>query len=194
MSFNHWNRFSISIGSIGNATEPWVSTNSLQMTDIWLWQFLHPSCRRWYEYEIVIDVCTYNTHDLEQERWLFGDVVDHVGIYESKVAEGVYVLLLLRLWQVIRSFFSQTNTRPQINIDLTSIWHCCLSWLVDHSWSLGESGAGSPSREAWGGRRQATAPGRQPGGHSSSWGKNIELLYFQIIVHWYVFMMVNWWC
>ena len=27
-------------------------------------------------------------HDLEKERWLFGKVVDHVGIYESKAAKG----------------------------------------------------------------------------------------------------------
>ena len=39
-----------------------------------------------------LDWCVYwqhTVHDLEKERWLFGDMVDHVGIYGSKAAEGV---------------------------------------------------------------------------------------------------------
>ena len=28
-------------------------------------------------------------YDLENERWLFGDMIDHVGIYGSRVAEGL---------------------------------------------------------------------------------------------------------
>ena len=63
MRFDHRNGFSILIGSIGNVTEPWISTNRPQVTDIRLWQFLQPWHRRWYEYEILIDhVCTDNIH------------------------------------------------------------------------------------------------------------------------------------
>ena len=28
-------------------------------------------------------------HDLEKERWLFGEVCDHVGIYWYKAAKGL---------------------------------------------------------------------------------------------------------
>ena len=28
-------------------------------------------------------------HDLENDRWLLGDMIDHVGIYGSGVAEGL---------------------------------------------------------------------------------------------------------
>ena len=54
------------------------------VADIWFWQFLEP---RWYEYEIFIASCTDNIYDLENERWLLGDMIDHVGIYGSRVAE-----------------------------------------------------------------------------------------------------------
>ena len=33
--------------------------------------------------------CTDNIHDLENEKWLLGDMIDHVGIYGSRVAEGL---------------------------------------------------------------------------------------------------------
>ena len=38
-------------------------------------------------------------HDLEKEMWLFGEVCYHVGIYESKAAEGLsafYAGLVMR--------------------------------------------------------------------------------------------------
>ena len=41
------------------------------------------------EYEISIASCTDNIYDLENERWLLGDMIDHVGIYGSRVAEGL---------------------------------------------------------------------------------------------------------
>ena len=65
----------------------WPKHKYQQTTNKWLtWQFLEP----WrYEYEIFIALCTDNIHDLEKDRWLFGEVVDldHVGIYGSKAAE-----------------------------------------------------------------------------------------------------------
>ena len=42
-----------------------------------------------YEYEIFIASCADSIYDLENERWLFGDMIDHVGIYGSRVAEGL---------------------------------------------------------------------------------------------------------
>ena len=53
------------------------------------WQFLEPWHGRWYEYKIFIASCTDNIYDLENERWLLGDMTDHVGIYGSRVAEGL---------------------------------------------------------------------------------------------------------
>ena len=53
------------------------------------WQFLKPWHGRWYEYKIFIASCTDNIHDLENERWLLEDMIDHVGIYGSRVAEGL---------------------------------------------------------------------------------------------------------
>ena len=63
-------------------------------TNEWLlasdfWQFLEPWHGRWYEYDFFIASCTDNIYDLENERWLLGDMIDHVGIYGSKVAEGL---------------------------------------------------------------------------------------------------------
>ena len=72
------------------ATEPCQQTSGCH----WLltsdfWQFLEPWHGRWYEYEIFIASCTDNIYDLENERWLLGDMIDHVGIYGSRVAEGL---------------------------------------------------------------------------------------------------------
>ena len=41
-------------------------------------------------------------HDLKEEMWLFDEVCDHVGIYESKAAEGLsafYVGLVQVCWK-----------------------------------------------------------------------------------------------
>ena len=65
-----------------------MSTNEWLLTSDF-WQFLEPWHGRWYEYEIVIVSCTDNIYDLENERWLLEDMIDHVGIYGSKVAEGL---------------------------------------------------------------------------------------------------------
>ena len=65
-----------------------MSTNEWLLTSDF-WQFLEPWHGRWYEYEIFIASCTDNINDLENERWLLGDMIDHVGIYGSRVAEGL---------------------------------------------------------------------------------------------------------
>ena len=65
-----------------------MSTNEWLLTSDF-WQFLEPWHGRWYEYEIFIASCTDNIYDLENERSLLGDMIDHVGIYGSKVAEGL---------------------------------------------------------------------------------------------------------
>ena len=86
--FDNQDRFSISMGSIGKATEPWQQTTEWLLTfDFWL--FLEPWHARWYECKIFIPSCTYSIYDLENERWLFGDMIDHVGIYGSRVVEGL---------------------------------------------------------------------------------------------------------
>ena len=64
--------------------------NKRVVADIWLltvsWTL---TWEIWYEYEIFIASCTDNIYDLENERWLLGDMIDHVGIYGSRVAEGL---------------------------------------------------------------------------------------------------------
>ena len=57
--------------------------NKRVVADIWPWH------GRWYEYEIFIASGTDDTYYLENERWLFGHIIDHVGIYGSRVAEGL---------------------------------------------------------------------------------------------------------
>ena len=76
------------MGSIGKGIEPCQQTTEWLLTsDFWL--FLEPWYGRWYEYEIFIASCADSIYDLENERWLFGDMIDHVGIFLSKVAEGL---------------------------------------------------------------------------------------------------------
>ena len=65
-----------------------MSTNEWLLTSDF-WQFLEPWHGRWYENEIFIASCTDNIYDLENDRWLLGDMIDHVGIYGSRVAEGL---------------------------------------------------------------------------------------------------------
>ena len=65
-----------------------MSTNEWLLTSDF-WQFLEPWHGRWYEYEIFVASGTDNIYDLENERWLLGDMIDHVGIYGSRVAEGL---------------------------------------------------------------------------------------------------------
>ena len=83
--FDNRDRFAIWMGNIGDRT---MSTNEWLLTSDF-WQFLEPWHGRWYEYEIFIASCTDNIYDLENERWLLGDMIDHVGIYGSRVVEGL---------------------------------------------------------------------------------------------------------
>ena len=88
--FGNRDRFFISMGSIGKATEP---CQHKQPSGCWstsdFWMFLEPWHARWYKYEIFIASRTDSIYDLENERWLFGDMTDHVGIDGSRVAEGL---------------------------------------------------------------------------------------------------------
>ena len=96
--FDNWDRFAIWMGSIGNTTEP-----CQQMSVCWheFWQSLEPWHGRWYEYEIFIASCTDNIYDLENERWLLGNMIDHVGIYGSRVAEGLSVFNVSLVFSVL---------------------------------------------------------------------------------------------
>ena len=38
---------------------------------------------------LLLRVQTAYVYDLENERWLFGNMIDHVGIYGSRLAEGL---------------------------------------------------------------------------------------------------------
>ena len=71
-------KLAIPMGSIGKATEPYISTNN-PMADIWLLKVPLALAWGWYEYDFFTDLCKDNIYDLEKEGWLFGDVVDHVG-------------------------------------------------------------------------------------------------------------------
>ena len=78
-----------------------MSTNEWLLTSDF-WQFLETWHGRWYEYEIIIASCTDNIYDLENERWLLGDMIDHVGIYGSRVAEGLSVFNVVLYQQIPR--------------------------------------------------------------------------------------------
>ena len=60
-----------------------MSTNNRVVADIWLLTVSWTWYARWYEYEMFITSCTDSIYDLENEWWLFGDMIDHVGIYGS---------------------------------------------------------------------------------------------------------------
>ena len=77
-----------------------MSTNEWLLTSDF-WQFLKPWHGRWYKYEIFIASCTDNIYDLEIKRWLLGDMIDHVVIYGSRVAEGLSAFnvgLVTEIW------------------------------------------------------------------------------------------------
>ena len=92
-----------------------MSTNEWLLTSDF-WQFLKPWHGRIYEYEIFIASCTDNIYDLENERWLLGDMIDHVGIYGSRVAEGllafnvglVLFVIIVNSW-LTKIFTEETN-------------------------------------------------------------------------------------
>ena len=83
-----------------------MSTNEWLLTSDF-WQFLEPWHGRWYEYEIFIASCTDNIYDFENERWLLGNIIDHVGIYGSRVAEGLSafnVCLVLKCNSILQCY------------------------------------------------------------------------------------------
>ena len=71
------------MGNIGKATEPRINNQwqPTQVTDICLTVLCTPFINR-FMYRQHVPV-------YEKERWLFDKVVDHVGIYWSKGAEGL---------------------------------------------------------------------------------------------------------
>ena len=94
-----------------------MSTNEWLLTSDF-WQFLESWRGRWYEYEIFIASCTDNIYDLENERWLLGDMIDHVGIYGSRVAEGLSASNVGLVFSKIL-----TTNIPQLTSE-SEIWMC----------------------------------------------------------------------
>ena len=87
--FGNRDKFAIWMGSIGKATEPCQQTSGC-----WhLWLLTVSWTLTWEMIRIRNFYCfVYRQHigyDLENERWLLGDMIDHVGIYGSRVAEGL---------------------------------------------------------------------------------------------------------
>ena len=71
-----------------------------QVADIWLLT-VESWYGRWYEYDIIVASCTDSIYDLENEKWLFYNMVDHIEIYGSRVTEGFStfnVYLVLFYW------------------------------------------------------------------------------------------------
>ena len=99
--FDNRDRFSISMGSIGKATEPYVNKEPSGCWHLAFDCFLNLHMRD--EYEIFIASCTNSIHDLENERWLFGDMIDHIGIYGSTVAEGLSTLNVILVFNLQHS-------------------------------------------------------------------------------------------
>ena len=89
----------------------WKGDRTMSTNASDFWQFLEPWHGRWYEYEIFIASCTDNIYDLENERWLLGDMIDHVGIYGSRVAKGLSAFnggLVLYYKRIILHSLTQT--------------------------------------------------------------------------------------
>ena len=63
--------------------------NKRVVADIWLLTVSWTLTWDMIQYEIFIASCADNIYDFENERWLLGDMIDHVGIYGSRVAEGL---------------------------------------------------------------------------------------------------------
>ena len=106
--FDNRDRFSISMGSIGKAIEPCQQTTEWLLTSDFL-LFLEPWYARWYGYEIFIASCTDSIYDLENERWLFGDMIDHVGIYGSRVAAGLSTFNVGLVQQFMMVYFNNNK-------------------------------------------------------------------------------------
>ena len=137
-----------------------MSTNEWLLTSDF-WRFLEPWHGRCYENEIFIASCTDNIYDLENERWLLGDMIDHVGIYGSRVAEGLSafnVSLVYYIWNMncklkYNSVFLYETSITNQNIGPTFYIHpitgicdwvtLCVSKLTSHwfwQWHLNFSG------------------------------------------------------
>ena len=83
---------------------------------------------------------TDNIHDLKKERWLFGEVVNHVRIYGSKAAKGFSAfnvsLVIVKIMTCNTKFppqnkYKSSDHQTAINVDLTLIRHFCVSWLIN---------------------------------------------------------------
>ena len=75
------------MGSIGKAIEPCQQTSGCW--HLTFDSFLNLDMGDDTNTKFFIASCTDNISDLENERWLLGDMIDHVGIYWSRVAEGL---------------------------------------------------------------------------------------------------------
>ena len=123
-----------------------MSTNEWLLTSDF-WQFLEPWHGRWYEYEIFIASCTDNIYDLENERWLLRDMIDHVGIYGSRVAEGLSAfngglvihydkyIIYVNLWFSINIFLPfagciKQGLKNQLYLHLTVLTSRVRRWIL----------------------------------------------------------------
>ena len=135
--FDNRDKFAIWMGSIGKGTKPCQQTSGMS-TNEWLltsdfWQFLEPWHGRWYEYEIFIASCTDNIYDSEKERWLLGDMIDHVGIYGSKVAEGLSAFnaglvskcCAVSTWKLVYTLSRLHNILSSCFTRMGSLWPSC---------------------------------------------------------------------
>ena len=87
----------------------------------------------------MIASCTDTIRDWEKERWLFGEVVDFVEIYDSKTAKGFWAfkacLAIVKIMTCYKKFPPQikynSDHQTQINVDLTSIRHLSVRCLIN---------------------------------------------------------------
>ena len=86
--------------------------------------------------------CTDNINDLKNKRWLFGEVCDHVGIYESKAAEGLSAIYV-GLVNTLRSF--PTTFR----VSIITLWIYIYLILCVFNHSLLVSRYRSPDNNFW---------------------------------------------
>ena len=117
-----------------------MSTNEWLLTSDF-WQFLEPWHGRWYEYEVFIASCIDNIYHLQNERWLLGDMIDHVGIYGSRVAKGLSAfnvgLVFLAATKQLYEWFSPSvrlsvrlSVRPSVCPSVTPFWLCSYQRII----------------------------------------------------------------
>ena len=102
--FDKRDRFAIWMGSIGKATEPCRQTSGCW--HLTFDSFLNLDMGDDTNTKFLIASFTDNIYDLENESWLLGDMIDHVGIDGSRVAEGLSAFHVGLVYKCMHGYYN----------------------------------------------------------------------------------------